>query len=82
MCCSQPHAQAAEDAIRTFSTFLDYSFTPGRMIPKFEPTRPAKSIGPFRIGIATAQELRSNLDPQLHVDPRSGPRARQLAQLH
>ncbi len=54
-------ARAAEDAIKTFSTFLRYSFEPGVMPPKFEPTRPAKGIAPLMISIVTAQELRANL---------------------
>jgi N-acylglucosamine 2-epimerase len=54
-------ARAAEEALKTFATYLRYSFEPGVMTPKFEPTRPAKSIGPHMIGIATAQELRANL---------------------
>ncbi|MBI5685237.1 MAG: AGE family epimerase/isomerase [Verrucomicrobia bacterium] len=54
-------ARAAEDAVKTFATYLRYSFEPGVMTPKFEPTRPAKSIGPHMIGIASAQELRVNL---------------------
>jgi N-acylglucosamine 2-epimerase len=53
--------QAADEALRTFATYLRYSFTPGVMAPKFEPTRPAKGIGPHMIGIVTAQELRANL---------------------
>jgi N-acylglucosamine 2-epimerase len=54
-------AQAAEDAAKIFGTYLLYSFEPGVMAPKFEPTRPAKGIGPHMIGIVTAQELRANL---------------------
>jgi len=54
-------ARAAEDAVKTFATYLHYSFEPGVMTLKFEATRPAKSIGPHMIGIATAQELRANL---------------------
>jgi N-acylglucosamine 2-epimerase len=54
-------ARAAEDAIKTFATYLHYSFTPGVMTPKFEPTRPMQGIGPHMIGIVTAQELRANL---------------------
>ncbi len=54
-------AQAAEDAAKIFGTYLRYSFEPGVMAPKFEPTRPAKGIGPHMIGIVTAQELRANL---------------------
>jgi len=54
-------ARAAADAVKTFETYLRYSFTPGVMTPKFEPTRPMKGIGPHMIGIVTAQELRANL---------------------
>ena len=53
--------RAAEDAVKCFDTYLHYSFTPGVMPPKFEPTRPMKSIGPHMIGIVTAQEIRANL---------------------
>ncbi len=53
--------QAAEDALKTFATYLRYSFTPGVMTPKFELTRPMQGIGSHMIGIATAQELRANL---------------------
>ena len=54
-------ARAAEDAARTFATYTRYSFSPGVMAPKFEPTRPMQSIGGHMIGIVTAQELRANL---------------------
>ncbi len=54
-------ARAADDAVRTFATYLRHSFTPGVMPPKFEPTRPAKGVGPHMINIVTAQELRANL---------------------
>jgi N-acylglucosamine 2-epimerase len=54
-------ARAAEDAAKCFETFLRYSFTPGVMQPKFEPTRPTKGLAPLMIGIVTAQELRTNL---------------------
>jgi N-acylglucosamine 2-epimerase len=54
-------SRAAEDAVKTFATYLRYSFTPGVMPPKFEPTRPMQSLGPRMICIATAQELRANL---------------------
>jgi N-acylglucosamine 2-epimerase len=54
-------ARAAEDAVKTFATYLHHSFTPGVMPPKFEPTRPAKGIGAHMIAIVTAQELRANL---------------------
>jgi len=53
--------RAAEDAVKTFATYLRYSFTPGVMAPKFEPTRPTQGIGAHMIGIVTAQELRANL---------------------
>ncbi len=33
-------SRAAEDAIKTFATYLHYSFDPGVMTPKFEPARP------------------------------------------
>ncbi len=54
-------ARAADDAVKNFATYLHHSFTPGVMPPKFEPTRPAKGIGPHMIAIVTAQELRANL---------------------
>ena len=54
-------ARAAEDARKTFETYLRYSFTPGVMPPKHEPTRPMKGIGAHMIGIVTAQEIRANL---------------------
>jgi N-acylglucosamine 2-epimerase len=53
--------RAAEDAKKTFATYLHYSFTPGAMLPKFEPTRPMKGIGSHMIGLVTAQEIRANL---------------------
>jgi N-acylglucosamine 2-epimerase len=54
-------ARAAEDAAKCFATYLRFSFQPGAMLPKYEPTRPMKGIGAHMIGIATAQELRANL---------------------
>ena len=54
-------ARAAEDAVKFFTTYLDHSFTPGRMPPKVEPTRLTRGIGPLMIGIVTAQELREHL---------------------
>jgi N-acylglucosamine 2-epimerase len=54
-------SHARDDAVKTFATYLRYSFTPGVMSPKFEPTRPMNGIGANMIGIATAQELRANL---------------------
>lgn len=47
--------------IKAFETYLHYSFTPGVMAPKSEPTRPARGIGALMIGIVTAQEMRENL---------------------
>lgn len=44
-----------------FQTYLDWSFQPGKMPPKFEPTRPLIGLAPRMIAIATAQELRKNL---------------------
>jgi N-acylglucosamine 2-epimerase len=53
---------AFDDAKRYFETYLDYSFTPGRMSPKVDPaTRPAVGLGPLMIAIATAQEFREHL---------------------
>jgi N-acylglucosamine 2-epimerase len=54
-------SRAAEDAGKLFATYLRYSFEPGVMNPKFEPTRPAKGLAPLMICIVTAQELRANL---------------------
>nr|MBP8298205.1 AGE family epimerase/isomerase [Burkholderiales bacterium] len=54
-------ARAADDAVKAFATYLRFSFEPGAMLPKFEPTRPMKGIGALMIGIVTAQELRANL---------------------
>jgi len=54
-------ARAADDAVKTFATYLRYSFEPGVMNPKFEPTRPAKGLAALMICIVTAQELRANL---------------------
>ena len=53
-------SRAAEDAVKTFATYLRYSFEPGAMLPKFEPTRPMKGIGAHMIGMVTAQEIRAN----------------------
>lgn len=63
-------ARAAEDAAAAFATYLRYSFEPGAMLPKFEPTRPMKGIGAHMIGIVTAQELRANLG-NIHVAGRT-----------
>lgn len=55
-------ARAAENAASFFAAYLDYSFEPGRVLPKVSAeTRPVMGIGPLIIGIATAQELRLNL---------------------
>ena len=52
-------ARAAEDAVRTFATYLHHSFSPGVMPPKS--ARPTKALAPWMIAIVTAQELRANL---------------------
>ena len=54
-------ARAADDAVKCFAAYLRFSFEPGGMLPKCEPTRPTKEIAAHMIGIATAQELRANL---------------------
>ena len=54
-------ARAADDAVKTFATYLRYSFEPGVMNPKFEPTRPAKGLAALMICVVTAQEVRANL---------------------
>jgi N-acylglucosamine 2-epimerase len=54
-------ARAADDAQRAWETYLRVSFAPGAMAPKYEPTRPMKSIASLMIGIVTAQELRATL---------------------
>jgi len=59
-------ARAADEAIRTFSTYLRYSFEPGLMAPKWEKTRQTKALGARMIGMVTAQELRANLG-DVHV---------------
>ena len=50
-----------EAAWAAWDTYLRWSFEPGVMPPKSEPTRPAKGIGALMIGIVTAQELRTHL---------------------
>lgn len=55
-------SRAADDAVRYFGTYLDYSFSPGRMPAKIEPaTRPMKGVGPLMFCLLTAQELREQL---------------------
>ena len=54
-------SRAADEAVKMFATYLRYSFEPGAMLPKFEPTRPMKGIGAHMIGMVTAQEIRANL---------------------
>ncbi|MEK0452022.1 MAG: hypothetical protein RL088_4290 [Verrucomicrobiota bacterium] len=53
--------RAADEAAKALAIYLHYSFTPGAMLPKFEPTRPMKGIGAHMIGMVTAQEIRANL---------------------
>ena len=43
-----------KEALNAFKVYLRYSFEPGVMLPKFEPTRPAKGIGAHMILIVTA----------------------------
>jgi N-acylglucosamine 2-epimerase len=52
---------AAADAEKTFASYLRYSFEPGVMAAKYEPTRPMKGLSAYMIGIVTAQEIRANL---------------------
>ncbi|HET6409058.1 MAG TPA: AGE family epimerase/isomerase, partial [Chthoniobacteraceae bacterium] len=54
-------AELADKAVKTFASYLRYSFEPGAMLPKYETTRPMKGISPLMIAISTAQELRANL---------------------
>jgi N-acylglucosamine 2-epimerase len=51
----------AAAAWKAWDTYLDYSFTPGKMQPKSEATRPCKGLGPLMIGLNTAHELQKNL---------------------
>ncbi len=54
--------RAREDAIRYFDTYLDHSFTRGRMASKIdEATRPSRGVGPLMFCLLTAQELREQL---------------------
>jgi N-acylglucosamine 2-epimerase len=53
--------RAAQDAVTAFQTYLHVSFGPGVMQPKYEATRPMKSLSAHMIAIVTAQELRANL---------------------
>ena len=53
--------RAAEDAVATFATYLRFSFEPGAMLAKYEPTRPMKSLAARMITIVTAQEIRAHL---------------------
>jgi N-acylglucosamine 2-epimerase len=50
--------RAAEEAWTHFATYLRYSFEPGVMAPKSEPTRPSKGLAARMIAMVTAQELR------------------------
>jgi N-acylglucosamine 2-epimerase len=54
--------RAADDAVRLFDAYLDYSFTPGRMPAKTHlATRPAKGVGPLMFALHVAQEVREHL---------------------
>ncbi len=64
-------ARSAEEAIGFFQAYQQYSFEPGRMLPKVDPqTRPIIGIAPFMIAIVTAQELRANLG-DISIDGRT-----------
>ncbi len=52
----------AKLAKELFDVFLKHATTPGLIEPKFSAHRPMKGMGHPMIGIATAQELRKNLD--------------------
>lgn len=54
-------SRAADEAVEWFATYLRYSFEPGVMPAKFEPTRPVKGLAPLMIAVVTAQELRTHL---------------------
>jgi N-acylglucosamine 2-epimerase len=54
-------ARAADEALTAFGRYLRFSFEPGAMLSKYEPSRPMKGIGAHMIGLVTAQELRANL---------------------
>jgi len=55
-------AQAADEAVRYFATYLHHSFDPGVMPAKTDPAnRPMKGLAPLMIAIVTAQEVRRNL---------------------
>ncbi len=54
-------------AVEAFEIYLRYSFDPGVMLPKYEPTRPMRGIGALMIAIVTAQDLRHCLGEDLTV---------------
>jgi N-acylglucosamine 2-epimerase len=54
-------ASSADKALQWFERYLDWTFTPGRMPPKFTAHRPLIGIGPRMIALVTAQELRKHL---------------------
>jgi N-acylglucosamine 2-epimerase len=54
--------QARTDAVACFASYLRYSFAPGWITPKVDAkTRPSLALGPFMIGLSTAQEVRAHL---------------------
>jgi N-acylglucosamine 2-epimerase len=61
-------AQYADRALQLFNQFTDWNFTPGKMPPKFTDTRPLIGMGPRMITLITAQELRTSLGPQPHLE--------------
>lgn len=52
---------SADRARRLFQHFVDWNFTPGRMPPKDEPTRPTIGLAPRMIAICMAQVLRETI---------------------
>lgn len=54
-------ARSAERARAAFDRFTDWNFTPGRIPPKFESTRPLIGLAPRMITLVTAQELELRL---------------------
>lgn len=58
---------SAERARHWFDRFTDWSFTPGRIPPKFTGARPMEGLSTRMIALVTAQELRKHLGEDPHV---------------
>lgn len=56
---------SADRARLLFQGFTRWHFTPGLMPPKYTDVRPTVSLGPYMIGLVTAQELRRCLGEDL-----------------